>query len=82
MRYILLLALCSCTPAMVDSFHRAQHMPDNSIDYSAPNTVYNAEQCIGAVVNGVCNGTISPDASYHPSCHGEWVGGQCTGPLF
>jgi hypothetical protein len=43
--------------------------------------VYDASQCTGAIVNGECHGTIiNPGA--HKTCHGEWLNGQCTGPLF
>lgn len=45
-------------------------------------TIYSPSQCIGAVVNGVCHGTIMPDAAYHPTCYGEMVNGICTGPMF
>lgn len=47
-----------------------------------------ASECIGAVVNGVCHGTPSPDAQIRsqtgqlPRCHGTMVSGQCTGPVF
>jgi hypothetical protein len=44
--------------------------------------VYNARQCIGAVVNGECHGSIMPDAAYHPTCHGQMINGMCTGPMF
>lgn len=44
--------------------------------------------CIGAVVNGVCHGSPSPDATIRmktgqaPKCYGTVVGGRCTGPEF
>jgi hypothetical protein len=37
--------------------------------------------CIGAVVNGVCHGTPAPGAQI-VTCHGQMVGGVCTGPMF
>lgn len=51
-------------------------IPDSSV------SVYRAEDCIGAVVNGVCNGTISPSAAQPKRCYGEMINGQCTGPMF
>jgi hypothetical protein len=50
--------------------------------------VLGAGQCIGAVVNGVCHGTPSPEAQIGmrtgtvPVCHGQMLNGQCTGPMF
>jgi len=44
--------------------------------------VYSADECTGPVVMGVCQGQIIPHAAYHPTCHGEMLNGQCTGPLF
>lgn len=44
--------------------------------------VYSASQCIGSVVNGVCHGSIMPDAQYHPTCYGQMLNGQCIGPMF
>lgn len=44
--------------------------------------VYSPDQCIGAIVNGVCHGSIMPDGGNHPTCHGEMLGGICTGPMF
>jgi hypothetical protein len=37
--------------------------------------------CIGAVVNGICHGTPAPGAPM-ATCHGQMVGGVCTGPMF
>jgi hypothetical protein len=44
--------------------------------------VYDASECIGPVIMGECKGSILPDKAYHPTCHGEWINGQCTGPMF
>lgn len=43
--------------------------------------VYAPSQCIGAVVNGECHGSIMGDSNYQ-TCHGEMLNGQCTGPMF
>jgi hypothetical protein len=43
--------------------------------------VISSEDCIGAVVNGVCHGTPAPGAPT-ATCHGQMVGGVCTGPMF
>jgi len=46
-------------------------------------TVYSPSECIGAVVMGVCHGSILPDYSRpHPSCYGQMLNGICTGPMF
>jgi hypothetical protein len=44
--------------------------------------VYEASECIGPVIMGECKGSILPNKAYHPTCHGEWLNGQCTGPMF
>ena len=43
--------------------------------------VYRADECIGAVVNGQCHGSIIPKG-YAPTCYGTMLNGQCTGPMF
>ena len=43
--------------------------------------VISAGDCIGAVVNGVCHGAAAPGAPI-TTCHGQMVGGLCTGPMF
>jgi hypothetical protein len=46
-------------------------------------TVYSPNECIGAVVNGQCYGSILPDYSRpHPTCYGQMLNGMCTGPMF
>jgi hypothetical protein len=46
-------------------------------------TVYSPNECIGAVVNGQCHGSILPDYSrFHPTCYGQMLNGMCTGPMF
>lgn len=49
---------------------------------SRPGTVYDASECIGAVVNGVCHGSIMPAPTYHQTCYGQMVGGICTGAQY
>lgn len=44
--------------------------------------VYNSSECIGPVIMGRCQGLIAPNEAYHPTCHGTWLNGQCTGPMF
>lgn len=44
--------------------------------------VYKADECIGPVIMGKCEGSILDKGGYHPTCHGEWLNGQCTGPMF
>jgi hypothetical protein len=45
-------------------------------------TVYSAGECIGPVIMGRCQGSVIPNGAYHPTCHGELLNGQCTGPMF
>ena len=44
--------------------------------------VYDSSECIGPVIMGRCKGSIIPNKAYHPTCHGAWLNGQCTGPMF
>jgi hypothetical protein len=44
--------------------------------------VYSRSECLGPIVNGRCHGAILPNQAHHPRCHGQWVNGQCTGPVF
>lgn len=46
------------------------------------NKVYDASECIGPVIMGDCKGSIVSNKAYHPTCHGAWLNGQCTGPMF
>lgn len=56
---------------------------ESRTDQSEPDRrVYDQSECVGPVVNGRCHGTILPNRAYHPTCHGEWINGQCTGPQF
>lgn len=43
--------------------------------------VYQASECIGAVVAGVCHGSVVPDG-VPQRCYGQMINGQCTGPQF
>ena len=45
-------------------------------------TVYDEDECIGPVIMGRCHGSILPKGGYRKKCYGEWLGGQCTGPMF
>jgi hypothetical protein len=45
-------------------------------------TVYNASECVGPVIMGVCHGSILPNQATHPTCYGQMLNGQCTGPMF
>ena len=68
----------------------AETQRGNSLGQSQPHVisqegsrkVYSRDECIGPVVMGRCEGTILPKKAYHPTCHGEWLNGQCTGPMF
>jgi hypothetical protein len=44
--------------------------------------VYKESDCIGAVVNGVCHGTIQSTDPMPQRCYGQMINGKCTGPQF
>lgn len=52
-------------------------------NFGGGQTVYSQRECIGAVVNGQCYGSILPDYSRsHQTCYGQMLNGTCTGPMF
>jgi hypothetical protein len=55
---------------------------EDSRNQSGDRKLYHASECIGAVVNGVCHGSVIDADPARPVCHGTWIGGQCTGPKF
>ena len=57
-----------------------QHPPVQHQSHGQP--VYDEDECIGPVVNNRCHGSILPKGGYRKKCYGEWLGGQCTGPMF
>lgn len=59
-------------------------MPMTPPSYDPSQPVYRASDCIGAVVNGVCHGAVTPDAQTRQPvrCYGQVINGQCTGPQF
>jgi hypothetical protein len=56
-----------------------QQMQQMKQQYGEP--VYRAEDCIGAVVNGVCHGSTGA-AQPRATCYGQMLNGQCTGPMY
>ena len=45
--------------------------------------IYDASECIGAVVAGVCHGSVIDTDPMRPRCHGVLMpDGTCTGPVF
>ena len=44
--------------------------------------VYTADECVGAIVNGVCHGSIVPKAGRHKTCYGQMINGRCTGAMY
>lgn len=46
------------------------------------NAVYDPGDCVGAVVNGVCHGTINPSIQPVARCYGTMINGQCSGPMY
>ena len=63
--------------------------PDPAVSLNPPahtpgpgTPIYRASECIGAVVNGVCNGTVIDTEPRRPRCHGTLLpDGTCTGPV-
>lgn len=55
--------------------------PAASSNGSVGQKVYRADECVGAVVNGQCHGSIIPRGNA-PTCYGTMLNGQCTGPMF
>jgi hypothetical protein len=52
-------------------------------NFGAGQTVYSQRECIGAVVNDQCFGSILPDYSRpHPTCYGQMLNGSCIGAIF
>ena len=45
-----------------------------------PQPFYSADECYGAVVNGVCNGSIKPGAR-PKKCYGTIINGECKGTV-
>lgn len=43
--------------------------------------VFPEGDCIGPSVAGVCRGSVI-DTGQGRTCHGKWLNGHCTGPLF
>lgn len=43
--------------------------------------IYDANRCIGSVVNGQCMGTIRPSGEVQKRCYGAVVNGRCTGSI-
>lgn len=54
----------------------------NSYEYENGTKVYSADECIGPIIMGECHGSILPNKAYSPTCHGQMLNGQCTGPMF
>lgn len=45
--------------------------------------IYLPGECIGAIVNGVCRGSVIDTNPQRPRCHGVLMpDGSCTGPVF
>jgi hypothetical protein len=65
---------------LLSRHHHSQ--PQHSVPSVDGTPVYNASDCIGAVVNGKCHGSIGGAAIPIARCHGEMINGQCTGPMF
>lgn len=63
---------------------QAEVTPITPPSYDAAQPVYRPADCIGAVVNGVCHGAVTPDAQIRQPvrCYGQMLNGQCTGPQF
>ena len=65
-------------PRQTPATQQQQTMPMQQ-QYGQP--VYRAQDCIGAVVNGVCHGSTGA-AQPLATCYGQMLNSQCTGPQF
>ncbi|VVP08669.1 hypothetical protein [Pseudomonas fluorescens] len=65
-------------PRQTPPTQQQQTMPMQQ-QYGQP--VYRSQDCIGAVVNGVCHGSTGA-AQPQATCYGQMLNGQCTGPQF
>ena len=68
--------------AGIQARRRSQSVALQEPAVSTGRKVYDASECIGPVIMGECKGSILPNKAYHPTCHGEMLNGQCTGPMF
>lgn len=75
---------CRLLREQIRATERAVHLRYISESKSSlnGNRVYDAAECTGPVIMGRCEGAIISNQAYHPTCHGTWLNGQCTGPLF
>lgn len=48
----------------------------------AGDVVYHESECVGAVVNGICHGSVMPEPRYHERCYGPMLAGECVGAQF
>jgi hypothetical protein len=89
--FLLALALISMTGCaeLIDA-RRDYLQWRNSLDLPRQTTpiqqqygqpVYRTQDCIGAVVNGMCHGSTGA-AQPQATCYGQMLNGQCTGPQF
>ena len=75
---LVVVALSGCT----DTHSPRSYTGASILPTPISQKVYSADECVGALVNGVCHGTIIPNAGYHKTCYGEMLFGRCTGPMF
>lgn len=71
----------SATNNSVDELQNGYNVRESVLS-PIDNKVYNADECIGAVVMGKCHGSVINKGGYKPTCHGEWMNGMCTGAMF
>jgi hypothetical protein len=75
-------AFATCRLQLETTRRGAMRVRPASEDDGQGGTVYSASECVGPVIMGRCEGSVIPNAAYHPTCHGELLNGQCTGPMF
>jgi hypothetical protein len=44
--------------------------------------VFDDSQCIGVMVGDRCRGRIGVPPATAPTCHGQMIDGECTGPIY
>lgn len=89
MRFISMLITMFVAGCVAGDYGHLRHPREEGVVLSSPigsyrqgQTIYNEDECIGAVVNGVCYGTIMPEPRYHETCYGQMLAGRCIGAQF
>jgi len=70
------------TPSFPQRYLDTRKRRQNQKTFQSGQTVYDASECTGPVINGRCHGSILPNKAVHKKCYGTMLFGKCTGPMF